>query len=85
MTVEKEVARLSAIIETSLGPNGSFTETMRRLDDRVEKIDERQQKHNVRIDRLEQSGRRRSWWMKTVATAWLGLAVAWLWDRLSHR
>lgn len=41
-------------------------------------------KHNVRIDRLEQSEKTRSKVFWTIGTAWIGLAVAWVWDRLGR-
>lgn len=77
MTMEREVARLTAAVEQQ-------TEAFKDLRTQIAKMDERQVGHHVRIDRLEQTEARRSKWAGVVTTSWLGLAVAWVWDRM-HR
>lgn len=82
MTVEKEVARLSAIVEATLGPNGSFTTAVGKMEAHVEVLGEKQNKQEIRLDRLEQSEKRRSRWIGAFLTAWVGLAATWVWERL---
>lgn len=85
MSMEREVARLAAILETTLGPNGSLTSDIAEIKEGLKTGDDQLNKHHVRLDRLEQAEKRRSWWMKTALTAWIGLAVVWFWDRLIHK
>lgn len=75
MTVEKELARVAAIVE-------QIPDALKEIKASLSKMDERQVSHHIRIDRLEQTEKRRSKWTGIVLTAWVGLLVTWVWERM---
>lgn len=80
-----EVARLSAVIEASLGPDGSFRRDVDEMKEAVGKSSDRLERHHVRLDRLEQSEKRRSWGFKVVVSAWIAAVATWVVDKFAHR
>lgn len=84
MSLQVELAKLRTIVEQTLGPDGSISKTLGEikvdLKDGAKVMDD----HALRIDRLEQTQNRRTKLGWTLVTAWVGVVVAWLWDRV-HR
>lgn len=80
-----EVARLATLVEAALGPDGHFRRDLQEIKDGMRESSDKLTKHHVRLDRLEQAEKRRNWPIKVGITAWIGMAVAWVWDRLLHR
>lgn len=85
MTVEIKLAELRTTIEQTLGPNGSITKTLAEIKADLKEGSKVMDDHGIRIDRLEQTQKVRSKLLWTAVTAWFGVIVAWVWDRLAQR
>ncbi len=84
MSVEVKLAELRTVIEQTLGPSGSITKTLGEIRADLKEGARTMEDHALRIDRLEQTQKARTKLGWTLVTAWVGVIVAWVWERV-HR
>lgn len=85
MSLEVRLAELSTIINQTLGPDGSHTQLLQELRQDFRKHVEEDNKVHRGVDRLEQQQKARSKLFWAASTAWVGIVIAWSWDRLTKR
>jgi hypothetical protein len=88
MGLQQDVTELRTILEQTLGPNGHITKTLGEIRGDLKEhfsADAKVQADlNLRLDRLEQKQKQRSKLFWAATTSWVGIVVAWGWDRLSR-
>jgi len=85
VSVEVKLENLRTVIEQTLGADGSITKTLDEIKADLKEGTKVMDDHHVRLDRLEQTQKARSKLMWSATTAWVGIAVAWIWDHLARR
>jgi len=86
MSLQSDITELRTIVQQTLGPDGSITQTLGEIKTNLKEhfvADAKIQADlNLRLDRLEQKQKARSKLFWAATTSWVGIVVAWGWDRL---
>ncbi len=89
MSLQSDMVELRTIIEQTLGPDGSITQTLGEIKADLKEhfaADAKVQTDlNLRLDRLEQKQATRSKVTWAVTTAWLGLFATWIWNQIAKK